>query len=327
MIGFIKTFLSVILTVLNVFTSFIWGDYTGKFMPLDSDSCKLNFAAISDIHMQDDGIRAFMLGFGLEDMQNADEELDALVCTGDLTNHGYADEWEALVGAFEGYTPAKNIILAQGNHDTWTEDDKYDLAREYFIKYTEEITGRKIENEYYSTKVNGYTFIVLASEYDHTDMYISEEQLEWLEAEMAKAAADGLPVFVISHWPINQTHGLPESWGDEEYEPDEGGMGDQSDAVEAILKQYDNVFLLSGHIHLGFRNEGQLTKYDYLNVESDGSFHSVNLPTYMYTNIDGRVANGTGFQFEVYDDRVEIRGRSYSASVWYTDYSYTIPLV
>ncbi len=327
MIGFIKTFLSVLLSILNVFTFPIWGNYTGKFEPIDSDSCRLNFAAISDIHMQDDGIRAFMLGFGLHDMQNADKELDALVCTGDLTNHGYADEWEALAGAFDGYTPAKNIILAQGNHDTWTEDDKYDLAREYFIKYTEEITGRKIENEYYSTKVNGYTFIVLASEYDHTDMYVSPEQLTWLEAEMAKAAADGLPVFVLSHWPINQTHGLPESWGDEEYEPDEGGMGDQSDAVEAILKQYDNVFLLSGHIHLGFRNEGQLTKYDYLNVESDGSFHSVNLPTYMYTNIDGRVANGTGFQFEVYDDRVEIRARSYSASAWYTDYNYTVPLV
>ena len=327
MIGFIKTFLSVLLSLLNIFTFPIWGNYTGKFEPVDADNCRLNFAAISDIHMQDDGIRGFMLGFGLHDMQNADKELDALVCSGDLTNHGYAEEWEALVETFGKYTPAKNIILAQGNHDTWTEDDKYDLAREYFIKYTEEITGRKIENEYYSTKVNGYTFIVLASEYDHTDMYISPAQLAWLEAEMAKAAQDGLPIFVISHWPINQTHGLPESWGDEEYEPDEGGMGDQSDAVEAILKKYDNVFHITGHIHLGFKNEGQLGKYEYASVESDGSLHSINLPTYMYVNIDGRIANGTGYQFEVYDDRVELRARSYSASAWYTDYNYTIPLV
>lgn len=327
MIGFIKTFLSILLSVLNVFTSPIWGDYSGKFEPIDADNCKLNFAAVSDIHMKDDGLRAFMLEFGLADMENADRELDALVCSGDLTDHGYAEEWEALVGAFEGYKPAKNIILAQGNHDTWTEDEGYNLAREYFIKYTEEITGRKIENEYYSTQVNGYTFIVLASEYDHTDMYISPAQLAWLEAEMAKAAKDGKPIFVISHWPINQSHGLPVSWGDEEYEPDEGGMGDQSDEVKAILKKYKNVFLITGHIHLGLKNEDQIGRYTYASVESDGSFHSVNLPTYMYVNIDGRIANGTGYQFEVYDDRVELRARSYSASVWYTDYNHTIPLV
>lgn len=327
MIGFIKTFLSVLLAVLNVFTFPIWGNYAGKFEPVDADNCRLNFAAISDIHMKDDGLRAFMLGFGLHDMENAASELDALVCAGDLTDHGYAEEWEALVGAFEGYTPAKNIILAQGNHDTWTEDEGYNLAREYFINYSEEITGRRIENEYYSTKINGYTFIVLASEYDHTDMYISTAQLAWLEVEMAKAAVDGKPIFVVSHWPINQSHGLPESWGDEEYEPDEGGMGDQSDAVEVILKKYNNVFLISGHIHLGLKNEDQNAKYDYASVESDGSFHSVNLPAYMYPNSVGQVSNGTGYQFEVYDDRVELRARCYSASAWYTDYNYTIPLV
>ena len=32
--------------------------------------------------------------------------------------------------------PAKEIILAQGNHDTWTEDDGYALAKDYFIKYS-----------------------------------------------------------------------------------------------------------------------------------------------------------------------------------------------
>ena len=39
------------------------------------------------------------------------------------------------------------------------------------------------------------------------------------------------------------------------------------------------------------------------------------------------IANGTGFSFEVYDDEVVIRARSYSAGVWYTDYNTTIELV
>lgn len=327
MIGIIQAFLMVIMTVLNIIASPILGNFTAKSEPLDPSNCKLNFAAISDIHMTDESLRSMMLGFGLNDMQNSARTLDALVAAGDLTDHGYLEEWENLEKTFAKYNPAKNILLAQGNHDTWTEDEGYNLAREYFINYSEKITGREIENEYYSTVINGYTFIVLASEDDRTSMYVSDAQLEWLAAEMEKAAQADLPIFVVCHWPLNQTHGLPVTWGEDDMEPDDGGIGDQSAAVEAILKKYDNVFLISGHIHNGLSNERQKETNGYVSIESDGSFHSINLPSYMYMTIRGRIANGTGYQFEVYEDRVEIRARSYSAGVWYTDYNQTIPLV
>ncbi len=327
MIGFIKTFLSMILALLNLFSSAVFGNFTASTQPLDPENCKLNFAGISDIHMTDEVLRSFMLEFGLDDMQNSNHQLDAVVAAGDLTDGGEKPEWEMLAKTFAKYNPAKEIILAQGNHDTWTEDEGYDLARDYFIDYAGEIMGRNIEHEYYSTKINGYTFIVLASEDDRTSMWMSDAQLEWLADEMEKASKDNLPVFVVSHWPLNQTHGLPVTWGDDEPEPDDGGIGDQSAEVEAILKKYDNVFMISGHIHNGFSNSRQEDLTGYISIESDGSFHSVNLPSYMYMTIRGRIANGTGYQFEVYDDRVEIRARSYSAGVWYTDYNRTVPLV
>jgi len=157
--------------------------------------------------------------------------------------------------------------------------------------------------------------------------YISDEQLDWLAAEMEKASEDGLPIFVICHWPINQTHGLPETWGEEDMEPDDGGIGDQSARAEEILKAYKNVFMISGHIHSGFSNESQNNINGYVSVESDGSFHSINLPSYMYMTFRGRIANGTGFTFEVYENEVVIRARSFSAGVWYTDYNWTIELV
>ena len=326
MISFIKTILLVITFVLNTFFSPVFGNFTAKTQPV-TDDCKLFFASISDIHMTDDALRSMMLEFGLSDMENFDHTLDALVCSGDLTDHGEKEEWDNLEKTFSKYNPAENIILAQGNHDTWTEDDKYDLAKKYFIEYNEKISDRKIEHEYYSTKINGYSFIVLGSETDRTSAYISEEQLEWLDAEMDKASKDGLPIFVICHWPIIQTHGLPETWGDDEPEPDDGGLGDQSADVEKILKKYKNVFMISGHLHNGVTNENQVDVYTYVSVESDGSFHSINLPPYMYATIRGRVSNGTGLNFEVYDNRVDIRTRSYSAGVWYTDYNYSIPLV
>ncbi len=327
MIAAIKTFLSILMSILNLMSFPIFGDFMAATEPLDPENCKLNFAAISDIHMTDEELRSFMLGFGLHDMENSKQQLDLLVCAGDLTDHGYADEWSMLEKSFAKYSPAKEIILAQGNHDTWTEDEGYDLARDLFIEYNEKITGRKTEHEYYSTKVNGYTFIVLASETDRTAAYISDAQLAWLAAEMETAAKDNLPIFVVSHWPLNQTHGLPETWGDDDMEPDDGGIGDQSAAVEEILKKYNNVFMITGHIHSGFSKESQEEINGFVSVESDGSFHSINLPSYMYMTIRGRIANGTGYQLEVYDDRVEVRARSYSAGVWYTDYNTSIPLV
>lgn len=326
MITFIRSILAVILSILGVGFSGIFGNFNADTTPLKED-CRLNFAVISDIHMTEETARRDMLRFGLEDMEKSTSQLDALVLSGDLTDHGEEAEWEMLKSAFSSYTPAKNIIMAQGNHDTWTEDDKYDLARTLFIKYNKEIADREIENEYYSTKINGYTFIVLASETDRTSAYMSDAQLLWLEAEMEKASADGLPVFVICHWPINQSHGLPTTWGDDEPEPDDGGIGDQSERVEGILKSYENVFYITGHIHSGFVKESQKDVYGYTSIESEGSFYSINLPQYMYMTLRGRIANGTGFNFEVYDNEVVIRARSYSAGVWYSDYSWTFELV
>lgn len=327
MISIVKNLVAVIMAFLNIFASPFIGDFTAAKKPLDTSECRLNMAVISDIHMTDEKYRSLTLEFGLSDMEDTDYPYDALIATGDLTDHGEKQEWEMLAGTFAKYNPAKSIILAQGNHDTWTEDDGYSLAKDYFIRYSEEITGREIEHEYYSEKINGYTFVVLASEDDRTSMLMSDEQLEWFEAEMEKASKDGLPIFVVSHWPLNESHGLPETWGEDEPEPDDGGIGDQSAQVEAILKKYDNVIMLSGHIHNGFVKEGQDSVYGYTSVESDGSFHSVNLSQFMYPTIRGRVANGTGFVIEVYDDKVEIRPRSFTAGVWYTDYNVTIPLV
>ena len=326
MIGFIKGILAVILSALSIFFSPVFGDFTADTTPV-KDDCKLNFATFSDVHMTKETARRDMLRFGLDDLENFSSPLDALILTGDLTDHGQEQEWEMLKEAFSTYNPAETLILAQGNHDTWTEDDGYNLARTYFIKYNKEISGREIEKEYYSTKINGYTFIVLASETDRTAAYMSDEQLVWLASEMEKASEDGLPIFVICHWPINQTHGLPVTWGEEDMEPDDGGIGDQSARVEEILKSYKNVFLISGHIHNGLVNDNQKDVFGYVSVESDGSFHSINLPSYMYMTLRGRIANGTGFCFEVYDNEVILRARSFSAGVWYTDYNWTIDLV
>ena len=324
-----KTFVAFILTLINAFTLPIFGHFAGagSYGAEDPDTVKLNFAVISDIHMTDELARRKVLECGLWDMEHANVPLDALVLSGDLTDHGLEEEYENLKKAFSGYSPAKQILMAIGNHDTWTdEDDRYEPSKELFVKYSEEISGRKLEECYYSTEINGYTFIVMASEGTSTSAYISKTQLRWLRNELDKASEKGLPIFVISHWPIAETHGLPETWGDEEPEILDGSFGDQNYEVEAILKDYENVFFITGHLHNGFVNDNQEDVYGYVSVESYGSLHSINLPCYMYPGIRGRVANGTGYNIEVYDDEVLIRARSFTAGIWYTDYDVAIPI-
>lgn len=331
MIAVLKTILSFMMSVLCLFSAPIFGNYAAKNKPLDEDNVRLTFTSISDIHLTDSALRAEMLKLGLYDMEKADRQIDALILVGDNTDHGYEEQYECLADTMAQYTPAREIYLAEGNHDTWTRDDEndpYASAKANFVKYNEIITGHQTENAYYAAEINGYPFIFLASESDHTGAYISDEQLAFFAEEMEKAAAAGKPIFVVCHWPVNQTHGLPDTWGfEKDYPPDEGGLGDQSDAVHEILAKYPNVFYITGHIHSGFTNDMDSGLYKYNSVYTEDNIHYVNLPSYMYMTIRGRVSNGTGYQFEVYDDRVEIRARSFSAGVWYTLYDYTIDLI
>jgi len=325
----LKKLLTVLLAFFSMLFSPLLGNFTAAFAPSDAANVRLYFAAIADTHMTGSVFRSGMLALGLDDMEKAAYPLDALVLAGDMTDGGEAEQYEMLRDTFGRFAPAKNIILAAGNHDTWTKGDDLSKVKEYFTRYTGQITGRSIDSMYYAAEVNGYHFIVLGSEGSSVSAFISDAQLAWLAAAMEEAAQDGKPIFVISHWPMNETHGLPEKWGDENPQPEDGGFGGQSAQIEAILKRYDNVFLLSGHLHLGLTNGTTEHLYGYNTVETYGSVHSVNLPVYMFASaqLNGTVSNGIGCVFEVYDDEVIIRGRSFSSGVWYTLYTWTVPLV
>ncbi len=330
MVAIIKTFISLMLSFLSIFNLAGFFGNTGEntYDVKNEKEILLDFAAISDVHMTEGYLRDIFLECGLDDMNKAVNKPDALILAGDITDDGLESDYELLKKSFAPYNPADNILMALGNHDTWTdENDDYEPAKANFIKYSKEIAGRELTECYYSTEINGYTFIVMASESTHVAAYISPAQLSWLRAEMDKAAAKGLPIFVVSHWPLALTHGLPETWGEDEIDPMDGSFGDQNAEVEAILKDYDNVFLISGHIHNGLVNEERSEIYGYKSVESYGSLHSINLPGYSFPTSRGNFMNGNGYSIEVYENEVVIRARNFITGIWLTDYDVTIPLV
>ncbi len=313
--SFLSSLLSVLFTISTPF-SILTGQTLKATNP---DNIKLCFSAISDTHLTESPVRDTMLKQGFKDMSREDSPLDAVVMPGDLTDHGekvmfdhfFADASELRVA---------NLIATTGNHDTWSEDG-IEAGMGYFVDGYNAYTGRSITKPYYSTLVNGYTFITLASEGDSTTPDISDAQVLWLSDEMSKAAQAGLPIFVVCHFLINGVNGQEELWED-------GGIGAQSDAIRAILKQYDNVFFISGHMHSGLMGSTTQKIKGYSSIESDGSLHFINVPCYTYLNTSaGNPLSGCGYLFEVYDDYVLIRARNYAMSYWLEMYDTRLELV
>jgi len=284
---------------------------------------------LSDIHIWHKyPFRTWKLGRALREMKR--RKYDAFLSLGDTTDHGNAEHWELIDKAFEKNKPCKDLIIALGNHDTWSpcpedvpKEEQVRIANDLYMKHRGIISGREYDGKVYFTHiVNGYYFINLASEGTGVGAYISDEQIAWLDAELEKATADNKPVFVSCHQAINKTHGLPATFGDKKYTEMTGGIGPQSDAVKAVLDKYENVFFFSGHSHMGLC--GRHTQHS--TYEKIGNIHSFNLPCYMFINHDGLMGSGYGFEMKVFADRVEIRTRNFSWHYPMPLYNYTIKL-
>ena len=326
-VKFVSFFISIVVAISSIFAPI-----TGKkFQKIQhyKDDCQASFAVISDTHLKDNFIRLGMLEFGLIDMENAKDKLDAVVFDGDITDHGYIDMWDGFARTMAKFDIADQTILVAGNHDTWGPDrDNIETVKETFIKYNKEVSDRDISEMYYTTNIKGCPVIVLGSEEDHTNATISQTQIDWFAAEMEKASKTGLPIFVFLHQSINGTHGLPYNWSKDETDPfDEGGIGEASDDILHIIEQYKNVFYISGHIHAGFSNEKSHSYYT--SVERHDGYTLINVPCYEYPDVirGNYPNNGTGYVFEVYENEVMLRARNFSTGRWLSRYDEVIELV
>ena len=255
-----------------------------------------------------------------EDLANANDGVDALLIAGDIAENGLACEYEYIT---EKLTPANvdGFMMAIGNHDTRLRSYKQVVNRfTSFSNNLNSICGNEdftIDSLRYTYDVNGYKFIVLGTDTaEFEESYINDEQLEWLDSELKSATANGKPAFVVCHQSLKDTHGLPDTWNS----PDDraGTIGEQSDAIKAILNKYNNVIMISGHLHTAI---GQYT------YEKIDNFHSINLPSTSIVNKDGDYNNaGIGFVIEAYNNHVLFRARDFAQGKYIPDYDIEITL-
>ena len=281
----------------------------------------LSFDLLSDVHLRDsDSSRAANFTAGLQDIAANHSDSDALVTLGDNVSFGYDNnsrtQYFDLVEQYASQVPNKLMIL--GNHDVRKNDSSSSngFSSNYDVAYKAYMEDNKIyrddpesTNIYFDKWVNGYHFIDLNTEEGLKDsIYMSDAQLEWFEEKLgesedgtANAADPEKPVFVLVHQALNDTHQRANAYG---------GFGYQDAQVKEILSKHPQAIVLSGHIHNGF---GVSTTMD----RDYGTL--IDVPSYNETEY-GVTENGTGYQVDVYADRVHFRARNYITHTWMPQY-------
>ena len=292
------------------------------------EGCRARIAVIADLHLRTTFKRKTLFEMGLRDFEKAKQKLDAFVITGDITDHGYPEMWEAFTRIFTRYSVSQNDILVIGNHDTWGfKENEIENTRETFCKYSLLATGRKIDRNYFATDAGGYRVIALGSEGDRCEADVSDEQIKWLSDELDACDGSGKPVFIFFHQSVNGTHGLPYTWEFRRDDPIEtGGIGERSDEILDIIKKHKNIVYTSGHIHEGFALESE--NKGYTSLERHGSYSLINIPCYIAPDKrrGGYEPRGTGYIYEIYDDKIILRARNFAYGADCPQYDETIEL-
>lgn len=285
-----------------------------KYTVADSESILLDVAMISDTHSDSKYVndRSKILRKAVCGISQTDYIPDALIIAGDISNATDPNEYDRLERTMRTFNKIENIIPATGNHDV-RASDTYAEAQEYFSDFAA-FCGIETDKTYYSTTVNGYRFIVLGSEGQlDIEPQISDEQIEWFEAQLVEAEKTNKPIFIICHQAMYNSNNVL-------YNPEaekNWGIGDKSDKIEAIVRKYvpsygQPVFFISGHVHRSF-NE--------YSVDSSfcNNLYCVSLPSVTKTE-----EGGLGMAIEIYPDRILLRARNYITMEWLEDYQYTV---
>lgn len=311
--------LALLVSLVYFFTPYAPPVTTDPIEGCDENGANLTFATWADCQLSDYMVKRFQpFDAACEDISQAGSGVDALAVAGDICENGLLAEYQYVTDRIKNAN-VDNFIMAVGNHDVRLKMYRHTLNT--FTRFTNGLNSAvgsslRIDKLSYSYTIKGYKFIVLGTDRtEFEESYISDEQLLWLDNELK--SADGTPAFVIIHQTFKLTHGLPDTWNS----PFDaaGSVGKQSEKLYEIMNKYQNVFLITGHLHTGF---GQYT------YEKLGNIHSVNLPSLTINNKDGECNdNGIGFMVEVYDSHVLFRARNFAKGIYLHDYDIDIPVV
>ena len=160
-----------------------------------------------------------------------------VVHTGDVTHLSKPEQFETARGLLSELRAP--VIVLPGEHDFIGSD-----KRRFFEVFP--LPARS--SAWRSWERNGMHFIVLVNVFDFEKMgLLGSEQLAWLENDL-RAQKTGTPIVVFTHVPL---YALYPQWG---WTTEDGAK------ALTLLRRFDRVTVLNGHIHQIVRyQEGTIT--------------------------------------------------------------------
>lgn len=174
------------------------------------------FAQITDIHISSDATKMYLQQS--IDQINADNSLDFILITGDLTDNGDNVSLEWISREFKKFN--KPYYVLSGNHETtWTESGM-------------ETFNRLFDSDRISFEHKGLFFVgfntgpFVRMAYGH----VAPQDLSWMGQEI-RSKGKGKKVIVVTHYPLK-----------------EGDVDNWYQATDSI-RQYSPVCMIGGHYH------------------------------------------------------------------------------
>lgn len=275
---------------------------------LSDETPLAEFEVVSDVHITDRSIADSDYNKKnnehfvdmLQDVVKNDPNTQGVFVVGDTADTGREAEYIKMRELIASVNNAPEIHLALGNHDL--SGGSYQEQVKLFTKYA----GLNFDKAYYDKTINGYHYIMMASESNGLHASISTQQLAWLDNLLRNDTQSdpNKPVFLMLHQSLyNTVAGSFEGQG-------WNGIDDEN-GLRAILKKYPQVIFFNGHSHWTLNSEGCMYERD---GELPTIFNTASVG-YLWNSYDivtGESEEGShGYFVKVYKDKVMVMGREF----------------
>ena len=280
----------------------------------DLGDLRYEFQVVSDIHITTNQKHIHNQHFAmlLEDIKTISPGSVGLFVNGDTADSGNVLEYKRMRDivdkAGDGLPP---LFFAIGNHDYMNGQREKQISN--FLEYT----GTDSDTVYHDEWINDVHFVFLGGEQAGLHAELSEAQLTWLEETLAKNRDENRPIYLFLHQGLMDTVA-----GCFEYQ-DWHGIN-QSEELSAIIKQYPEIIMFSGHSHWEMDSVHTMKERDenlptIFNTASCAYLWSDDC---MATNVG--IEGSQGYYIYAYDHAVIVRGRDIAAGKWIASSQYFV---
>lgn len=268
---------------------------------------------ISDIHLNSSVNHIHNKHFAstLEQIRQISPNSIGIFINGDIADHGEVSEYKIfnkmIEDAGEGLP---QVYCSIGNHDL--ADGPYETRLKNFLKYTEPGT----DSVYYDMWIGGVHFIFLGSE--KTGLYadLSKDQLAWFREKLNENRDENRPTYVFLHQGLVDTVA-----GTFAYQKWHGI--NQAKKFAAILKDYPEAVLFSGHSHWEMDSLNVMRERD----EKLPTIFSTAAVGYLWNDesmsTDVGIEGAQGYFLYAYKDRILLLGRDFVTGQWISSAQFT----